>query len=254
MPNHDEIDYSGGAITAEGAQAYERTFVARVYGLMFLGLALTGVTALACTVSDSFASLFFAKQTLETSRGIVARYSPTAGYWVATGVELLIWLAFVFAGRPFRAAVALPMFFAFAFCNGVFLFVPLIIYTASSVAAAFLVTAGTFGVFALYGHFTKHDLTTIGSLCFMGFIGLLVAALVNLFIGSAGLGFLINLLFVPVLVGLVAWKAQWIKELAACGIEGTEEDKGLAVYAALGLYISFLNLLWIFIRLFGQRR
>jgi hypothetical protein len=246
-------DYSGGAVSIPGAVAQERTFVARVYGLMFVGLAITAVMAFLASMKGGLGPLFY---TEVESIGRSARHGlqPTGLFWGAVVLEIVVWLAFVFGQRAMNWVMAGVLFVAYAALNGIVLSIALLVYTKSSVMAAFLVSSGIFGIFALYGHFTKRDLTSVGSLCMMAFCGLLLATIVNMFMASNTLSWILTYGGVVIFVGLVAYMAQQIREYAAAGLEGTDEDKHAAIIMALALYIQFINILWHLIRILGDRR
>jgi len=243
-------DYSGGAVSISGAVAQERTFVARVYGLMFVGLLITAAMAYLASLKSGLGPMFYT-EVIGRSRGGLA---PTGLFWGAVVLELVVWLAFVFGQRAMNWMFAGVLFIAYAALNGIVLSIALLVYTKSSVMAAFLVSGGIFGIFALYGHFTKRDLTSVGNLCMMAFMGLLLATIVNVFMASNALSWILTYGGVVIFVGLVAYMAQQIREYAAAGIEGTDEDKHAAIIMALALYIQFINILWHLIRILGDRR
>jgi hypothetical protein len=239
---YDDEDYSGGAVAVPGAQAQVSTFVARVYGIMFIGVALTALTAWLAASPSLLGPWFY---TTVGSHGL-----SVTGLFIGCAIaELAIWVIFLFGSERMNSVVAGVLFAAFALLNGVSLSVALLVYTAGSVLAAFLVTAGLFGIFALYGHFTQRDLTTVGNLCIMAFIGLLLASIVNIFLASNSASWIITYAFVLVFVGLIAWQAQSIRQFAMLG----GDDNHTAIVAALGLYIQFINLLWAMLRILGRR-
>lgn len=249
----DEIDYSGGAATSTGAIAYQNTYVARVYGIMFLGLLVTGILAVLASMDNAVGHLFY-QPVASAGRGVIG-YQPTPLFWMALIGDVGIWLVYLFGSQRMSWRTAGVLFFLYSACNGVVLSTALLMYTKTSVAAAFFVTSGLFGLFALYGHFTKRDLTSVGSLAFMGFIGLLGMSLLNFFLfRSVSIYWFVTYAFIPIFLGIVAWQSQSIKQNALLAMEGTDEARHSAIMDALGLYIQFINILWHLIRILGDRR
>ncbi|WP_417128526.1 Bax inhibitor-1/YccA family protein [Phocaeicola sp.] len=147
------------------------------------------------------------------------------------------------------------LFIAYSVLNGVTMSVLFLIYTLSSIATTFFVTAGTFGVTALYGYVTKKDLTRIGSLCLMGVIGLIIASLVNLFLHNSMMDMVISYIGVLLFVGLTAYDSQKIKQLLSHDdIEVNETTQKIALMGALTLYLDFINLFIYLLRILGDRK
>jgi uncharacterized protein len=128
-----------------------------------------------------------------------------------------------------------------------------VLYTATSIASTFFVTAGTFGAMSMYGYFTKRDLTKMGSLLMMALIGLIIASVVNMFMASSTLYWITTYAGILIFVGLVAYDTQKIKEMNIIGNEGTDEDRKEAIMGALALYLDFINLFLYLLRLLGRR-
>jgi FtsH-binding integral membrane protein len=126
-------------------------------------------------------------------------------------------------------------------------------YTMTSITQVFFVSAATFGAMSLWGYTTRRDLTGMGSFLFMGLIGIVIASIVNIFIGSSALGFAISIIGVLVFVGLTAYDTQKIKEMYYAGDDGTVAGRK-AIMGALSLYLDFINLFLMLLRLFGDRR
>jgi uncharacterized protein len=145
-------------------------------------------------------------------------------------------------------------FFGYAVLNGITFSSIFVIYTASSIASTFFVTAGTFFLTSLYGFTTRKDLTSLGNLAFMGLIGIILASVVNIFIGSSLITTITSYLGVLIFVGLTAYDTQKIKAMNIIGNEGTDEDTKEAIMGALTLYLDFVNLFIMLLRLFGDRR
>ena len=150
-------------------------------------------------------------------------------------------------------ASAAVLFLAYSALSGVTLSLLLLVYTAASVVSVFGIAALTFAGMAVYGMTTKRDLTSMGSLLFMALIGLIVVSVVNIFLGSSALSWIISFAGVAIFVGLTAYDAQKLKHLAE-EVEGTPNAGRLAILGALTLYLDFINLFIFLLRLLGQRR
>jgi FtsH-binding integral membrane protein len=146
------------------------------------------------------------------------------------------------------------IFLGYSALNGLTLSGIFLIYTSQSIASTFFVTAITFGVMSTYGYFTKRDLTSIGNLATMALVGIFIASIVNIFLGSEILYWIITYVGVLIFVALIARDTQKIKELNIIGNEGTEEDKKEAIMGALTLYLDFINLFLFLLRLLGRRK
>ena len=147
------------------------------------------------------------------------------------------------------------MYIVYSMLNGVVLSFIFLLYTTASIATTFFVTAGTFGIMSLWGYVSKKDLTRIGSLCFMALIGLILATVVNYFIGSAFMDMVISWVGVLVFVGLTAYDTQKIKRLIQTeGYEVNDSTQKIALMGALTLYLDFINLFLYLLRLMGDRK
>lgn len=211
----------------------------KVYQWMAVGLILTAVTAYGVASSRYALSILL---------------SPMV--YVLFAVELgLVWYlsARIASVSPGTAS---GLFIAYSVLNGVTLSVLLLVYTQASVYHAFLSTAGMFGVMSVYGLYTQRDLTSMGSVLRMGVWGVLIAMIVNWFLGSEMVDFWISVCAVVIFLGLTAWDTQKIREMAY-QIEGGEQGEmthKVAVMGALTLYLDFINLFIHLLRLFGKRR
>jgi FtsH-binding integral membrane protein len=161
-------------------------------------------------------------------------------------------LVFTLSGAINRlsAATATLLFIAYSAINGVIFSVIALVYTANSIASTFVITAGMFGAMSIYGYLTKRDLTSWGSFLFMGLIGIVIASIVNIFVGSSAVSWIISGIGVIVFTGLTAYDTWKIKEMAAQGIEGRKP----AILGALTLYLDFINLFLMLLRFTGNRR
>ncbi len=220
------------------SEVSERTFISRVYGWMAGGLAITGlVAAYVANSPDLVRSIFMS--------GL---------FWVLILAELGIVIALSWAIKYMSPVMAMSAFLFYAALNGLTLASIFLVYTAESIGIAFFVTAGTFGAMCLYGATTKRDLTAVGSLAFMALIGIILASIVNIWVHSTPLYWVITYAGILVFVGLAAYDAQKIKRMHAVGIEGSDADRKSAVLGALALYLDFINLFLMILRLLGRRR
>lgn len=151
-------------------------------------------------------------------------------------------------------ATATLMFVAYSVINGAMLSSIFMIYTAASIASVFFITAATFAVMALIGYTTKTDLTSVGKLLFMALIGLVIATIVNMFIGSSTMTMICSYVGVLIFVGLTAYDSQKIKNMLMQAPDAGESSQKLALLGALTLYLDFINLFIYLLRIFGDRR
>jgi uncharacterized protein len=150
-------------------------------------------------------------------------------------------------------ATALALFFVYSGLLGLSLASIFLVYTGASITRVFFISAATFGAMSLYGYTTQRDLTGFGSFLFMGLIGIIIASLVNIFLHSSGLDWIISVLGVLIFTGLTAYDTQNIKEMYSPMDDGTVAGRK-AVMGALRLYLDFINLFLMMLRLFGDRR
>jgi len=228
------------AYVSEGmAGAEVNTFVRRVYNWMVLGLAITGVLAL--LVSSSVSLI----------RSIAG--NPVVFFGLIIG-ELVLVVALSAGINRMQAATATFLFLLYSALNGLTFSVIFAGYTQASIASTFFITAGTFGVMSLYGYTTKKDLTSWGSLFFMGLIGIIIASVVNIFVHSSAIYWVITYCGIFIFVGLTAYDSQRIKKMALGGFGDEQAEQKGAVIGALRLYLDFINMFLLFLRIFGRRR
>lgn len=213
----------------------ERAFFRSVYGWMFAGLMTTALTSFAVTQSATLAQLILG----------------TGLFWVLAIVE--IGLVFFLSIRitKMSAGTAAVVFLAYSLLNGLTLSGIFFYYTQGSVVNAFVAAGAMFGGMAIYGAVTKRDLTSWGSFFMMGLMGVLVMMVINIFLHSPAINFAIGLVGVFVFLGLTAYDNQKLKALAHAG--GGLQDN-FAIIGALRLYLDFVNLFLMLLRLFGRRR
>lgn len=170
------------------------------------------------------------------------------------GAELLLVVVLTASLSSISFQTASILYILYSVINGVTMSSILLLYTKESIAGTFFITAGTFAAMSLYGYTTQKDLSTVGNLCFMGLIGLIIASIVNLFMGSSTLYWIVTYVGVLVFVGLTAWDTQKIKAMCMDLEPDTELTKKVALMGALQLYLDFINLFLYLLRIFGKRK
>ncbi len=227
---------TGGWASTQAFDEGLRRHMVQVYNYMMLGLVLTGVVAYVVGSTP-------------------ALYQPIFGTplkWLVMLAPLGFVMFLSFKIQSVSGSTAQTLFWAFCAVMGLSLASVFLVFTGASIARVFFITAGMFGAASLYGYTTKADLTKFGSFLFMGLIGIIIASLVNLFIGSSAIQFAVSVIGVIVFTGLAAYDTQTIKESYAENA-GQEANQKLAVMGALSLYLSFVNLFQMLLQLFGQR-
>ena len=224
-----------------------RAYMLRVYNYMGSALLVTGIVALITfnRAVESLSPLIF------SSFGNSIYNSGLA--WVVMLAPLGVVFYMSFGINKMSASKAQTVFWIFAALMGISLSSIFVVYTETSITRVFFITAGTFGAMSLYGYTTKRDLTKLGSFLMMGLIGIIIASLVNIFLKSGMMYFVISILGVLIFVGLTAYDTQKIKNMYAASDTGEIMGKK-AVMGALTLYLDFINLFIMLLRLFGQRR
>jgi len=223
-------------------------FLAKVFNWMAIGLGLTGVIAFLTINSQTAMQMLFTVQD-----GYAKPNMLLYGLLIAE-----LGMVFYLSARvqKISAQAATGIFLAYSALNGVTLSTILLYYTASSVTATFFVTAGMFGAMAVYGFVTKKDLSSWGSFLFMGLIGIIIASVVNMFLGSSMMSWVISGIGVIIFTGLTAYDVQQITRMGEQGIMNGGESairKG-AIMGALKLYLDFINLFLMLLRFMGDRR
>jgi FtsH-binding integral membrane protein len=229
-----------------------RKYMLGVYNYMASGLLLTGIVALLVASTPALSSLFY--EVVRTPRGITT--VPTILGWVAMLSPLAFILVLSFGINKLSAGATQALYWTFAAVMGLSLSNIFLIYTGASVARVFFITAGMFAAMSIWGYTTQRDLTKMGSFLMMGLIGILIASLVNIFIGSSALQFAISVIGVVVFVGLTAWDTQRIKNdyVQFAYSEGQEMAAKRSVFDALALYLNFINLFQLLLSLLGNRQ
>jgi len=234
LQNYNDYNYES-SIDRKSAIASQ---MARVFGWMFIGLMVTGLTALYTINSSAMINLIY------------------SGGFTIFGLMLLEIVFVVFISRRamhMEYGVAAGAFIMYSILNGLTLSVIFFAYTFGSIALAFFMAAGFFGFMSVYGLVTKTDLTSMGSLLMMGLVGLIIVSIVNIFLNSSPLGWIISIVGVAIFLGLTAYDSQKIKNISMHYM-GTEKERNVAIIGALTLYLDFINLFLYILRILGKRR
>ena len=221
-----------------------RAYMLRVYNYMLMGLALTGATAYLTAVTP-LGALFY-----DIQGGYIVGMNPLG--WVAMFAPLAMVFLLGFRIQQMSLPAVQATFWAYSALMGVSLTPILFIYTGASVAQVFFITAATFGAMSLYGYTTGRDLSSFGSFLFMGLIGLLIASLVNMFLQSSMMQWVLSVIGVLIFTGLTAYDTQRIKEEYYEGHDHETTSK-MALMGALSLYLNFVNLFSMLMSLFGSK-
>jgi FtsH-binding integral membrane protein len=222
-----------------------RQYMLRVYNYMASGLALTGLVAALVAGTPAINQLFF-------QVGIRGA-SPTGLGWLAIIAPIGLVMAISFGITRMRASTAQGLFWLYAGLMGVSLSSIFLIYTGASITRVFFISAASFAGLSLYGYTTKRNLSAFGTFLVMGLWGLMIAMVVNMFIASSALQFVISVAGVGIFAGLTAWDTQKIKEMY-WEADDSETAGKKSVMGALTLYLDFINLFMMLLRLMGDRR
>jgi len=218
-----------------------RQYMLRIYNYMASALALTGIVAYVAAAGgrDSF----------------IAHIYNTPLMWLVILAPLGLVMLMSFGINRLSATAAQGIFWLYAGLMGLSMSTIFLVYTGTSIARVFFITAGTFAAMSLYGYTTRRDLTQFGSFLFMGLIGIIIAGLVNMFIGSSALQFAISVIGVVVFTGLTAFDTQRIKAtyVQYAYADGVDAAGKRSVYDALSLYLNFINLFMLLLQLLGNR-
>lgn len=242
----------GRAATTDAAalDAGLRAYMLRVYNWMASGLLVTAIVAYAIANTGA-ADLFY--NVVRTPRGIATQ--PTMLGMVAIFAPLAFVLVLSFGVNRMSKSTVQALFWAFCAVMGASMANIFRVYVGTSVASTFVTTAGMFAAISLYGYTTKRDLTKLGSFMMMGLIGIIIASLVNMFVGSGMLAFVVSVLGVVIFTGLTAYDTQRIKAdyIEYAYAEGTDLAAKRSVFDALGLYLNFINLFQLLLQFMGVR-
>jgi uncharacterized protein len=236
-------------MTEKDAQTYSvaKTFMANVFLWMTIAMAVTAITAYMFNASDVL------KQSLSYTEGMTRRM--TALGWIVTLAPIGFVLLMSFGFQRLSAPVLTLLFLTFSLLMGMSLSFILDIYTSASVFKTFIVTAGMFGTMAVLGYTTKTDLTRFGSIMMMGLFGIIIAMIVNYFIGNEFMDYVISVIGVLVFTGLTAYDVQRLKKIGStAGEMGAENARKVGIMGALTLYLDFINLFLFLLRFLGNRK
>jgi len=224
-------------VVSADAQLRQSSIINQVYAWMTAGLLVTGAVAAYTANSVWLLQLIFGNP---------------FGIWVLFIAQIGMVLVLSAGINRLSPATATAIFMGYAALNGLTMASIFLVYTQTSIATTFFITAATFAAMSFYGFVTKRDLTKMGSLLFMALIGLILASLVNIFLKSTGLYWIITYAGVLIFVGLIAWDTQKIKHLSAQATDETSARR-IAIIGSLMLYLDFINLFLFMLRIFGRR-
>ncbi|MDE1174938.1 MAG: Bax inhibitor-1/YccA family protein [Parvibaculaceae bacterium] len=246
--NQDRFQARSGAQGAVAVDQGLRSYMLSVYNYMAVGLALTGLVAWAT----------FQAAVVATPEGLALTGFGNAIYasplkWVVMLAPLAMVFFLSFRVSKMSLSAAQISFWAFAGLMGLSLSSIFLVYTGVSITRVFFITAASFGALSLYGYTTKRDLSGFGSFLMMGLFGIIIASLVNLFLHSTMMQFVISIIGVLVFAGLTAYDTQRIKEMYWVGDAAAAAGKK-AIMGALSLYLNFINMFLMLLQLFGNQR
>ena len=237
--NYNELNY--GTMTRERELSMSAAFpilMRKVYVWMTLALVITGATAYGVATSPGLMMTIATNQLL---------------FWGLIIAEFGLVIAISAAINKLSLTTATLLFILYSVINGATLSFIFAVYTMSSIASVFFITAGTFAVMAVVGYTTKKDLTSMGKILLMALIGIIIATVVNIFLKSTGLEMVVSYLGVLIFVGLTAYDSQKIKLMLQTAPDAGEGAQKLALLGALSLYLDFVNLFIYLLRIFGRR-
>lgn len=214
-----------------------KVLMRKVYLWMTLALMITGITAAGVANSPNILALIYSSQVVMWGI-IIAEFGLVI--YISARLEKL------------SLSTATTLFALYSILNGVMLSSIFLLYSTAIISKVFFITAGTFGVTALYGYATKKDLSSLGNILFMALIGLVIATIVNVFMKSAMFDLILSYIGVIIFVGLTAWDSQKIKHMMMVQQDADESAQKLALIGALSLYLDFINLFLYLLRIFGR--
>lgn len=214
-----------------------KVLMRKVYLWMTLALIITGITAAGVANSPNILALIYSSQVVMWGI-IIAEFGLVI--YISARLEKL------------SLSTATTLFALYSILNGVMLSSIFLLYSTAIISKVFFITAGTFGVTALYGYATKKDLSSLGNILFMALIGLVIATVVNVFMKSEMFDLILSYIGVIIFVGLTAWDSQKIKHMMMVQQDADESAQKLALIGALSLYLDFINLFLYLLRIFGR--
>ena len=251
--NRQNVNIKSTSTEAQIIDQGLRSYMLKVYNYMASGVFLTGIVSLVLFKLSGGYDIQVSASGITGLTGIGQALFASPLMWIVMLAPLGIVFYMSFGIRKMSAAKAQTTFWVFAGLMGASLASIFLVYTGASITRVFFITAGTFGAMSIYGYTTKRDLTKLGSFLMMGLIGIIIASIVNIFLKSTMMYFVISIIGVLVFVGLTAYDTQKIKNMYLVSDSGEIMGKK-AVMGALTLYLDFINLFIMLLRLFGQRR
>jgi len=247
----DYRTYSAAPATTDVIDAGLRAYMLRVFNWMASGLLLTGIVALAIA-NTSLINAFYPAVMLPNGRIV---HAPSILAMIAMFAPLGFVLVLSFGVNKLSRSTAQTLYWLFCAAMGASLTNIFIIYTGESIGRVFFITAATFAATSAWGYTTKRDLSAMGSFLMMGLFGIIIASVVNIFLQSSGMQFLISIIGVVVFTGLTAYDTQRIKAdyVQFAYADGPDEAAKRSVYDALNLYLNFINLFMLLLQLLGNR-
>ena len=239
MMDYEEMNYQSLSRDRqmEASLAFP-TLMRKTYLWMAMALVITGLTAYVVATNAALTQFLFTHSSL---------------IWVLFLAEIGLVIGLSAAIRKISLPTATLMFVVYAALNGITFSSLFYVYTMGSLASTFFITAGTFGAMSLVGFFTKADLSSMGKILLMALVGLIIASVVNIFVGSSGLELLMTYVGVLIFVDLTAYDTQKIKQMFLSAPDASESTQKYAVLGALTLYLDFINLFLYLLRIFGRR-
>jgi len=233
------------SIASDGfqTQTMTKTFVSNVFSWMGIGLGITALVSYLFGTTPEYLGMLYNPVSGMTTLGWIVTFAPI-GFVLAMGLGF----------QKLPSTALLTLFLVYSFVMGMSLSFIFVIYSMGSLASTFAVTSAMFGFMAFLGYTTNTDLTKFGSLMMMGLFGIIIASVVNFFLQSSGMDYIISFLGVLIFTGLTAYDVQKIKRIGS-GVEyGSEAANKLAIMGALSLYLDFINLFLFLLRFLGGRR
>lgn len=228
-------------------QVLSNTFVANVFMWMFAALGITALTAyMFGTTPDLMMSMFSVRADGSASLNLFG--------WIVMLAPLIIVFVMSFGMEKMKASTMIILYLVYSVLMGMSLGFIFLAYTGASIAKTFVITAGMFGLMAFLGYTTKTDLTKMGSILLMGLFGIIIATVVNMFMHSESLDYIISIIGVIIFTGLTAYDVQKIKEIGMMGMDNNETMTKISIQAALSLYLDFINLFLYLLRFFGRSK
>lgn len=238
MENNFEYQNSTGVLS--------NTFVANVFLWMFAALGITALTAyLFGTTPDLMMSMFSVRADGSASLNLLG--------WIVMLAPLIIVFVMSYGMEKMKASTMIILYIVYSILMGMSLGFIFLAYTGASITKTFVITAGMFGLMAFLGYTTKTDLTKMGSILLMGLFGIILASVVNMFMHSESLDYIISIIGVIIFTGLTAYDVQKIKQIGMLGLDNNETMTKISIQAALSLYLDFINLFLYLLRFFGKR-